>query len=78
MAAAVGARRRRRHGGGGSDERRRSRGVVCSSRAPLFFVLAVCRIRTFNVGISSTYLRISSVCGPSMLGKRQHKSQPTH
>ena len=31
-----------------------------------FFVLAVCRIRTFNVGIRSTYLRISSVRGPSM------------
>ena len=40
---------------------------------PLFFELAVCRIRTFNVGIRSTYLRISSVRGPSMSGNSDTK-----
>ena len=48
--------------------------VRCAALAVLFFFdLAVCRILTFNVGIRSTYLRISSVRGPSMSGKSDTK-----
>ena len=51
--------------------------MLCVRRAhaPLFFDvdLAVCRIRTFNVGIRPTYLQMSSVRGPSMSGNRDTK-----
>ena len=49
--------------------------VLCVCLALLFFYvdLAVCRIHTFDIGIKSTYLRISSVRGPSMSGNRDTK-----
>ena len=43
------------------------------ARSFFFFDLAVCRIRTFNVGIRGTYLQMSSVHGPSMSGNGDTK-----
>ena len=43
------------------------------TRSSFFFDLAVCRIRTFNVGTRSTYLKMSSVRGPSMSGNGDTK-----
>jgi hypothetical protein len=89
--AARGRRRwrwwRRGHGDGGGTageaEAGAGRGGVlfsrcCSFLCPSFFELAVCRIRTFNVGIRPTYLPMSSVrCGPSIcnVGKSPHSSR---
>jgi hypothetical protein len=46
---------------------------ACVGGRSSFFDLVVCRIRTFNVVIRSTYLQMSSIRGTSMSGNSDTK-----